>query len=485
MRGDPLARDRMARESWASRAGFILAAVGSAIGLGNIWRFPWMTAENGGSAFLLLYLLIVLFVGVPGLLAAFVIGRRSNRNPVGAFSSLAGSRAWTALGVLCVVTAILLMSFYSVVGGWILRYFLESATGAYFADPEAHFAAISYGPEAFGYQLAVLAATAVIVTAGIRRGIEATTKVMLPGIVVLLAALAVWAAQQPAATEGYEFYLGFDGAYLTENFLSVLGSAAGQALFTLSIGGGTMITYASYVDDDRSLPLDASAIAVLNLGVGILAGLVLFPLLFSFAAGPTEGGPGALFVGIAGAFANLPGGRILGTVFFLVVLLAALTSLISMLEIPVSFLVDEFDLERSTATRGLFALVAVTGGVNAFSPAVFTLFADHLVDLLLVLGLTGFMVYTAWVLGPEAVEELRNGAGPISSPLVVPWRYAIGTVFPAFLLFTFYADVSVLVGLSVGTELLLVVTLATVVPFVLLARRSHSGSHSRPTESAD
>jgi SNF family Na+-dependent transporter len=117
MRGEPLARDGMARESWASRAGFILAAVGSAIGLGNIWRFPWMTAENGGSAFLLLYLLIVLLVGVPGLLAAFVIGRRSNRNPVGAFRSLAGSRAWTGLGVLCVVTAILLMSFYSVVGG--------------------------------------------------------------------------------------------------------------------------------------------------------------------------------------------------------------------------------------------------------------------------------------------------------------------------------------------------------------------------------
>ncbi|ADB60891.1 sodium:neurotransmitter symporter [Haloterrigena turkmenica DSM 5511] len=475
----------MARESWASRAGFILAAVGSAIGLGNIWRFPWMTAENGGSAFLLLYLLIVLVVGVPGLLAAFVIGRRSNRNPVGAFKSLAGSRFWTALGALCVVTSILLMSFYSVVGGWILRYFLESATGAYFAAPETHFAAISYGAEAFGYQLAVLAATSLIVAAGIRRGIEATTKVMMPGVVVLLIGLAIWAARQPGAAQGYEFYLGFDGAYLAENFLSVLASAAGQALFTLSIGSGTMITYASYVDDDRSLPLDASAIAVFNLGIGILAGLVVFPLLFSFAPGPTEGGPGALFVGIAGAFANLPGGRLLGAVFFLVVLLAALTSLISMLEIPVSFLVDEFDLERSTATWGLFALVAVTGGVNAFSPAVFTLFADQLVDLLLVLGLTGFMVYTAWVLGPAAIEEYLEGAGPISSPLVIPWRYAIGTVFPAFLLFTFYADVAALTGLSTGTGPLLVATLLTVLVLVFVARRSVSENRPEPSESAD
>ncbi|ELY50163.1 sodium-dependent transporter [Natronolimnohabitans innermongolicus] len=475
----------MARESWGSRAGFILAAVGSAIGLGNIWRFPWMTAENGGSAFLLLYLLIVLVVGVPGLLAAFVIGRRSNRNPVGAFKSLAGSRAWTVLGALCVVTSIMLMSFYSVVGGWILRYFLESATGAYFASPEAHFDAISYGAAAFGYQLAVLAVTSLIVAAGIRRGIEATTKVMMPGIVVLLVGLAVWAAQQPGAAQGYEFYLGFDGTYLAENFLSVLGSAAGQALFTLSIGGGTMITYASYVDDDRSLPLDASTIAVFNLGVGVLAGLVLFPLLFSFAAGPTDGGPGALFVGIAGAFAGLPGGRLLGAVFFLVVLLAALTSLISMLEIPVSFLVDEFDLERSTATRGLFVLVALTGGVNAFSPAVFTLFADHLVDLFLVLGLTGFMVYTAWVLGPAAVEEYLEGAGPLSRPLVLPWRYAIGTVFPAFLLFTFYADVTALIGLSTGTELLLAATVLTVVPLVIAARRSVSEPRSRSSESTD
>ncbi|RKD97490.1 sodium-dependent transporter [Halopiger aswanensis] len=475
----------MVRESWTSRTGFILAAVGSAVGLGNLWRFPWMTAENGGSAFLLLYLLIVLGVGVPGLLAAFVIGRRSNRNPVGAFKSLAGSRVWTALGALCVLTSVILMSFYSVVGGWILRYFLESATGAYFAAPETHFASISYGAEAFGYQLAVLAATSLIVAAGIRRGIEATTKVMMPGIVVLLIGLAVWAARQPGAAQGYEFYLRFDGTYLAENFLSILGSAAGQALFTLSIGSGTMITYASYIDDDRSLPLDASAIAVFNLSIGILAGLVVFPLLFSFASGPTEGGPGALFVGIAGAFASLPGGRLLGVVFFLVVLLAALTSLISMLEIPVSFLVDEFDLERSTATWGLFALVAVTGGVNAFSPAVFTLFADHLVDLLLVLGLTGFMVYTAWTLGPAAIKEYLKGAGPVSRPLVVPWRYAIGTVFPAFLLFTFYADVAAIVGLEAGRGLLVVAALLTLLLLVGVARRSVSETRPQLNESAD
>ncbi|MFC4439972.1 MULTISPECIES: sodium-dependent transporter [Natrialbaceae] len=475
----------MTRETWASRVGFILAAVGSAIGLGNIWRFPWMTAENGGSAFLLVYLLIVIGVGVPGLLAAFIIGRRSNRNPVGAFKSLKGSRAWTSLGVLCVVTAVVLLSFYSVVGGWILRYFVESVTGAYFADPGAHFEAISYGMDAFIYQLIVLGASAMIVTAGVRRGIEATTKVMMPGIVVLLVALAVWAAQQPNAAQGYEFYLGFDGEYLANNFLTVLGSAAGQALFTLSIGGGTMITYASYIDDDRSLPLDASAIAVLNLGIGVLAGLVLFPLLFSFAAGPTAGGPGALFVGMAGAFANLPAGQLLGATFFLVVLLAAITSLISMLEIPVSFLVDEFGIERPTATRGLFVLIVFTGALNAFSADVFTLFANHLVDLLLTLGLTGFMFYTAWVLGPDAVQEYRNGAGPISRSLATPWRYAIGTVFPTFLLFAFYSDALSLAGFSPRTSTIVFVTVATAVPFVLFVRWSARDVRSTSVDAAD
>ncbi|WP_323174253.1 sodium-dependent transporter [Natrialba sp. PRR66] len=475
----------MARETWASRIGFILAAVGSAVGLGNIWRFPWMTAENGGSAFLVMYLLIVLGVGVPGLMAAFVIGRRSKRNPIGAFTVLRGSRGWMLLGGLCVVTAVALLSFYSVVGGWILRYFVESFTGAYFADPGTHFAAIDYGLAAFGYQLLVLGITALIVMAGVRRGIETATKVMMPGIALLLVGLALWATQQPNASAGYEFFLSFDGAYLTNNFLSVLGAAAGQALFTLSIGSGTMITYASYIDDDRSLPFDASAIAGLNLSIGILGGLVLFPLLFSFAGGPTSGGPGALFVGIAGAFANLPAGELIGAVFFLVVLLAAITSLISMLEIPVAFLVDEFDIERRTATVALFGVITVTGAFNAFNADVFTLFADQLVDLLLTLGLTGFMFYVAWVLGPDGVEEFTNGAGVLARTLALPWRYAIGTVFPTFLLFTFYADSLLLLGYEPSTMVLIALALVTAGTFVALIHWSERGVRPTNAETAD
>ncbi|MFB6223955.1 MAG: sodium-dependent transporter [Haloarcula sp.] len=458
----------MPRDTWASRIGFILAAVGSAVGLGNIWRFPWMTAQNGGSAFLLMYLLIVLGVGVPGLLATFVIGRRSSRNPVGAFKSLKGSRSWIVLGGLCVLTSIVLISFYSVVGGWILRYFAESFTGAYFANPGAHFEAINYGAGAFAYQIAFLVITAGIVMAGVRRGIEMATKVMMPGISILLVVLAVWASQQPSAAEGYQFYLSFNGGYLSENFLSVLSSAAGQALFTLSIGGGTMLTYASYLDEDRSLPFDASIIAVLNLGIGVLAGLVVFPLLLSHAGGPTSGGPGALFVSIAGAFSALPAGRLLGATFFLVVLLAAITSSISMLEIPVSFLVDEFDLNRSKVTAGFFVLVVGVGAPNAFNADVFSFVAGHLVSLLMTLGLTGFLFYASWVLGPAAVEEYLKGAGLVARPLAEVWRYAIGTVFPIFLLFSFYTDSLSVAGFSLDFTQLLALTLVTAIPFIFL-----------------
>lgn len=475
----------MTRDTWATRAGFILAAVGSAVGLGNIWRFPWLTAENGGSAFLVTYLFIVLGVGVPGLLAAFVIGRRANRNPVGAFESLTGGRGWTALGGLCVLTSLVLISFYSVVGGWVLRYFLESFTGAYFVQPEAHFGSVDFGLGAFLFQAAFLVLTALIVVAGIRGGIEATTKVMMPAVVVLLAGLAVWASQQPNAAAGYEFYLSFDGGYLADNFVAVLGAAAGQALFTLSIGGGTMLTYASYLGEDRSLPADGSIIAILNLGIGVLAGLVVFPLLFSVVGGPTGGGTGALFVSIAGAFADLPAGRFIGATFFLVVLFAALSSSISMLEIPVSYVVDEFGYDRAPVTLGLFVLVLGTGAINAFDGGVFAFVAGPLVSQLMTLGLIGFMIYAAWALGDEAVAEFTKGAGSIARVLATPWRYAIGTVFPLFLLFTFYSSIVDFAGLSLSTAVIAGLALLTGIPFVGVVRWIEGSGRTGTAEAAD
>ncbi len=448
----------MARESWNTRAGFILAAVGSAVGLGNIWRFPWMTAENGGSAFLLVYLLIVVGVGVPGLLGEFVIGRRSHRNPVGALESLSGSKNWGRVGLITVVTALFLLSFYSVVGGWIVRYFVASFTGGYVGQPGAYFDSIAFGWQAAGFHVVFLLITAGIVFSGVRRGIEVATKLMMPAIVLLLIGLAGWAVTQPGAGAGLDFYLSFDPTPLRENFFDLLLSAAGQALFTLSVGAGTMITYASYIGEDRSLATDGVAIGVTNTFVGVLAGLVVFPLLFAQGLEVGSGGPGALFVSIAGAFSALPGGTVLSIAFFGVVTLAALSSSISMLEIPVSYLVDEFGITRATATGGLTAVYVVTGTFVALNPAVFDFVAGTLVDLLLTGGLLAFLLFVGWVLGRDAIEEFEMGAGPIARAVSTPWLYAVGIVLPLFLLFTLLSGLFGVFGITLDTTWTLAVT---------------------------
>jgi NSS family neurotransmitter:Na+ symporter len=431
----------MVRESWASRVGFILAAVGSAVGLGNVWRFPWMTAKYGGSAFLVVYLCIVLLVGVPGLLAEFVIGRRSKRNPAGALARLApGTKSWGYVGLFGVVTALVLLSFYSVVGGWIVRYFVASFTGSYFDASGAYFGAISFGQEAVLFHALFLALTALVVLGGVRGGIETATKVMMPIIIVLLAALAGWAITQSGAGAGLTFFLDFDPAPIQNDPIGLLQAAAGQALFTLSLGVGTMITYASYLGEDNSLPFDGSVIAVLNTAVGVLAGLVVFPLLFAFQGGLNEtsagGGPGALFISVAGAFTQVPYGEAFAVAFFGAILFAALSSSISMLEIPVAYLVDEHEVSRRTATLSLAGLVLFTGAVCALKPAVFTFFADTLVNLMLTAGLAGFLVFAGWILGKDALSEFDSGAGGFAQSLGVPWLWSVRTVLPLFLLVT-------------------------------------------------
>ncbi|MFD1588972.1 sodium-dependent transporter [Halorientalis brevis] len=443
----------MTRASWRSRLGFILAAVGSAVGLGNVWRFPWLTAENGGGAFLLLYLLVIVLVGVPGLLGEFVIGRRSNRNPVGAFEQL-GGRHWRALGGVALLASVVVLSFYSVVGGWILRYTAGSVTGAYFGAPQQYFAAIDYGFGAVAFHVLFLAITAGVVYAGVDRGIELATKVMVPAIVLLLGGLAAWAATLPGAGAAYGFYLTLDVAYLRANFLDVLAASAGQALFTLSVGAGVMLTYASYLGEDRSLAADGTIIATLNTGIGVLAGLVIFPVLFSLGVAPGSGGPGALFISLAGAFAELPYSRLVGTVFFGVVALAALSSSISIFEVLVAYLVDEHEATRSNATAVVAGLFLVTGSVAAMVPSLFTLLADTIANLALTAGLLGFLLFAGWVLGSKALAEYESGAGPLARLVSVPWLYAVAIVLPLFLAFSLLSGIAAVLGVTLGFELL-------------------------------
>ncbi|AGB31387.1 sodium:neurotransmitter symporter [Natrinema pellirubrum DSM 15624] len=437
------------RDSWVSNLGFVLAAVGSAAGLGNIWRFPWLTAENGGSAFLVMYLLLIIGVGVPGLLAEFVLGRRGKQTPTGALRSLIGSPEGSALGSFNVVTTIVMLSFYSVVGGWILRYTLVSPVGAYFGQPAQYFGQMSYGLQAVGFHLAFLAIIAAIVFFGVSRGIERVSKVMLPAVVVLLIGLAAWTMTQPDTAAGYAFYLGFDGEYLAANFVNILGPAAGQALFTLSLGAGAMLTYASYLEDDASLPRATLVIAISNTVIGVLAGLIVIPLLFSQGIDPGQGGPGALFVALASVFGSLPGGAVVATVFFATVLLAAVTSGISLLETPVATLVDEYGVSRRRATVGVSLLIAVTGGGLALASSVFRFVSGPLVDIMLSVGLFAFLAIAGWILRTEAIEEFSAGAGRLDA-LATPWVMTVSWVLPVVVLFSLLSTFTSLAGISLG-----------------------------------
>lgn len=421
------------RETWATRLGFILAAVGSAVGLGNVWQFPFQTGANGGAAFIVVYLLAVFLIGFPAMLSEFVVGRRAERNPIDAFARL-GRRNWRVVGVLGTISAFWILSFYSVVGGWVIRYVVGSATGAYFGGSEAYFGAIAAGPEAIGLHAVFMTLTVGVVAFGVTDGIERSTKLMVPSIVLLLGGLAVWASTLDGAA-GYAYYLSPDIGALRANLGTILPAAVGQAFFTLSLGMGAMITYASYLGRDDSLPIDGATIVIFNTFVGLLAGLVVFPILFSLGVEPGSGGLGAAFITLAGAFAQLPGGRFLGVAFFVVLLLAALSSAISLLEVVTSYLVDNTDRSRSTLAVALGGGIFLLGVPSAFGLSILGWYNAIAYNLLLPLSVLSLLLFVGWVDADEAVAELRRGTG-LSESGAVAWLWFVRTVVPFGVLVT-------------------------------------------------
>jgi len=414
--------------------GFILAAVGSAVGLGNIWQFPFQTGANGGAAFIVVYLLAVFLIGFPAMLSEFVIGRRAERNPIDAFARL-GHRNWRVVGALGTLAAFWILSFYSVVGGWVIRYVIGSLRGAYFSGSEAYFGAISAGPEAVGFHALFMGLTVGVVAFGVTDGIERSTKLMVPSIVLLLGGLAVWAGTLPGGAAGYTYYLSPDIGALVANLGTILPAAVGQAFFTLSLGMGAMITYASYLGRDDSLPADGATIVVLNTFVGLLAGLVVFPILFSLGVEPGSGGLGAAFITLAGAFAQLPAGRLLGVAFFLVLLLAALSSAISLLEVVTSYLVDNTRRSRSTLAVALGLAIFVLGVPSAFGLSILGWYNAIAYNLLLPLSVLALLLFVGWVDADDGVAELRRGTG-LSESGALAWLWFVRTVVPLGVLVT-------------------------------------------------
>ena len=423
------------RETWATRVGFIVAAIGSAVGLGNIWQFPFKTATNGGAVFLVVYLAAVFAIGFPAMLSEFVLGRRTHLNAVDAFEQL-GHREWRVVGVLSLFSGFWILSYYNVVGGWVIRYVIGSLRGAYFGAPAEYFGAVSAGPEAVAAHAAFLIITMGIVAMGIEDGIEKATKVMVPSIVVIMIALAVWAATLPGAAAGYSYFLNPDFSVLLANVGDVIPFAVGQAFFTLSLGMGIMITYSSYIGEDDNLPIDGGSIVVVNTLIGVLAGLVVFPILFGIGISPDTSGPAAIFVAMASAFGQLPAGRILGAVFFFVVLIAALSSAISLLEVTVAYFVDNYGIDRVKLSAAVGVALFALGLPSAWDTAWLGWFDTLAYKLFLPLAVLLLLIFVGWILADTALDELSQGAAS-GLPLFGPfWLWMVRTLVIAGVLVT-------------------------------------------------
>lgn len=335
------------RGTWGSKLKFILAAAGSAIGLGNVWRFPTYTGLHGGAAFVLLYIVAVCIVGIPLLIAELTIGRHTQRNPVGAFKRISPSK-WFMVGYLGIFTGVFILSYYSVIAGWVIGFIFVAASGSFKGGDEELirkiFEIVTSNPFIPLLLLfVVIAITTYIVSRGVQKGIEGWTKVLMPLLFLLLIGLAIRSLTLPGASKGVQFYLSPD--FLKIDSMVVI-SAIGQALFSLSLGMGTMLTYGSYLSKKEDLFSSSIWVAVADTGVAFTAGLVIFPALFTIHGLSPAEGPSLIFKVLPVIFSKIPGGLIFGTAFFLLLAIAAITSTISLLEVPTAYLVDEKKWKR-------------------------------------------------------------------------------------------------------------------------------------------
>ncbi len=391
--------------------------MGSAVGLGNIWRFPFQVGQEGGAGFVLIYLLFIGLIGFPVMLAEFVIGRRTELNPVGAVRQLAAGKFRYA-GWLFFTTGFLILSYYSVVAGWTFRYVLLGLQNNYVADvagAEQQFLSVASGLDAVLFHALFMLGIIAIVGFGIRRGIELAVKVMVPAIIVIMVGMAIYAFTLEGSGEAYAYYLSPDFGYIASEWQSILPAAAGQAFFTLSLGMGVMITYASYLGEDRNLAEDGLIIVGFDTFIALLAGLVVFPIFFSAGVDPGSPGAGAVFVTLAAAFGEISFGGLIGAVFFFTVAIAALSSAISILEVVVSYLIDEHGLGRLQATTFISVAIFFVGLPTTYDIVVLDLYDKLVNDILLVFG--GFLIalFVGWQISDFAMDELEKGIGDLGS----------------------------------------------------------------------
>ncbi|WP_417832205.1 sodium-dependent transporter [Terasakiella sp.] len=428
------------REQWGSRLGFVLAAAGSAVGLGNIWKFPYMTGQNGGGAFLIIYLALVFTIGLSVMLAEFAVGRAAQRNPIGAFAVLKG-KLWPVVGFLAVLAAFLILSFYSVVAGWTIAYIVKMASGALVGGADELGAAfgnfISDPVQPIIYHALFMGLTIAVVLGGVHDGIERACKVLMPLLFILLLVLIGRAVTLPGAEKGLEFFLMPDFSKVTAETFN---GALSQAFFSLSIGMGAMITYGSYLNKKENLGKSAMWVTSLDSGVAVLAGLLILPAVFAFGFDPAAG-PGLTFITLPAVFAQMPGGMFFGVLFFFLLTIAALTSAVSLLQPIVSYFSDEKGWNPKIAAIVAGVTIFVLGIPSSLSLGVWSDFhiigekgfldsMDYVAsNILLPVGGILITIFVGWVMADKMKEEVTNN-GEKSFPFLGAWLFICRFVAP-------------------------------------------------------
>lgn len=435
---------------WSSRWVFVLAATGSAVGLGNIWRFPYLAGESGGGAFVLVYLACVAAVGLPLMIAEVLLGRRGRRSPINTMRALARDEGlsphWQALGWMGVLAGFLILSFYSVVGGWSLAYVFLTATGALAgataAEAGAQFDALIGTPERLlAWHTIFMGMTVAVVTQGVRGGLERAVKYLMPALFVLLLVMVGYAMGNGRFVEALAYLFRPDFSRFTA---AAALDALGQAFFSLSLGMGAIMIYGSYLPAHASIPRASAVIAVADTCVALLAGMAIFPIVFAYGLQPAEG-PGLVFKTLTVAFGHMPGGRVFGTLFFVLLSVAAWTSSISLLEPAVAWLAETRGLRRPRACTwaggaawlvGIGCLLSFNAWseVRVFGRTVFGLVEFASANVLLPLSGLLIAVFAGWKLSRAAtVEELHLGDGPAYRL----WRLLVRWIAPAGVLLVF------------------------------------------------
>ncbi|WP_300670289.1 sodium-dependent transporter [Desulfoluna sp.] len=439
------------RDQFGSRLGFILASAGSAVGLGNIWRFPYVTGENGGAAFVFIYLLMVFSLGFTVMLAEFTLGRKTQRNNVGALMRL-GGKYWSMVGWLGIVASIIILSFYGVIGGWTIKYFLAvfqglpTGTDAASQAGQAFEGFISNSPSVILYQGLFMVATIWVVSKGIGQGIERFCKVLMPALFIIMIILVVRAVTLDGAMAGIAFYLKPDFSKVTGGMCL---AAMGQAFFSLSLGNGGMLTYGSYLRKEEPLPSSAFQICVLDSLVAFLSGLIIFPAVFAFGFEPGSGA-GLTFVTLPAVFSQMFGGVFWAGLFFLLLVIASLTSSVNMLEVVCAHFIDEKGWSRTKAPWaigfGIFLLgvpsaFSLAGGLNIFGKSFLDTMDFIASNLMMPLGGLFIVLFTGWVISDIAKDEVTNN-GQITFSLLPVWQVACKVVAPLAVGYIFFQGLS-------------------------------------------